>query len=297
MTSHGRGLLAINSAVLLFGTAGLFGKLLAFSPIIIVLGRVAFASLALVIYFLIRREKIAIEHNRSHYLPMILLGVILALHWVTFFKAIQISTVAIGLLSFSTFPVYVAVLEPLMCRERMTLRFIILALVALIGIRLLIPRFAISDNILQGVIWGSLSGLLFAVLTIINRRMVTHYRAERIALYQNLVATVCLLPFLPGLIHQITMLQQLFFLLILGVIFTALSHTLFIYGLKTINARSASIIACLEPLYGIFFAWLLLSEIPPARTLLGGAIIISTVFYTTIHLKQKFRRIVEERDE
>jgi len=108
----GRGLIAINLAVLLFGTAGLFGKILTFSPFIIVSGRVAFASVALLIYLFVKKENIVLDKNVSHYFLMIILGIILAVHWVTFFQAIQISTVAIGLLSFSTFPIFVALLEP-----------------------------------------------------------------------------------------------------------------------------------------------------------------------------------------
>ncbi len=290
MTEQGRGLIAINLAVLLFGTAGLFGKLLTFSPVLIVSGRVAFASLALLIFLLLRKEDLKLSKNISHNILMIILGIILAVHWLTFFQAIQISTVAIGLLSFSTFPIFVALLEPLLFKEKLSVRYIFLALITFGGIRLFIPSLTITDNVVQGVLWGTLSGLLFAFLTIINRKMVNHYRAVRVAFYQNFIAFLCLLPFVSRYITQVRIFYHVIMLIILGVIFTALSHTLFIYGLKSIKARTASIIACLEPVYGIILALVILNEIPDKRTLAGGLIIIGAVFYTTVYTKHKEKK-------
>jgi len=65
-------------------------------------------------------------------------------------------------------------------------------------------------------------------------------------------------------------------------VFTALAHTLFISGLKGVKAQTASLIASLEPVYGILFAALLLREIPSPRTLLGGAIILGVVAYSSL---------------
>jgi len=95
-------LLEIHAAVVLFGLAGLFGKWLTFSPFIIVLGRVFFASLALFLFFLFSRQSMRISPTKN-YAVFILLGLILAVHLVAFFHSIQISTVAIGLLSYSVF--------------------------------------------------------------------------------------------------------------------------------------------------------------------------------------------------
>jgi len=293
MTDRGKGLIAINAAVFLFGTAGLFGKLLIFSPLIIVLGRVTFASLALLIYLFIKRERILIEGKRVHYLLLIFCGVILAIHWLTFFHSIQVSTVAIGLLSFSTFPIYVALLEPLIFREKLGLKYLVLALISLLGIRLLVPEFELANQTLQGVLWGSLSGLLFALLTILNRRLVTYYKAEKIAFYQNVIAMLFLLPLTFRYLTDINSFGELGMLIVLGIVFTALSHTLFIQGLKNVSARTASIIACLEPVYGIVFAMLVIREIPGIRTLAGGVIIIAAVLYVTISLKNESKLIEE----
>ena len=67
----------------------------------------------------------------------------------------------------------------------------------------------------------------------------------------------------------------------LGVVFTALAHALFIRGMMAVKAQLASIIASLEPVYGILIALVVLSEVPSAREILGGVVIISAIVYAT----------------
>jgi drug/metabolite transporter (DMT)-like permease len=77
-------------------------------------------------------------------------------------------------------------------------------------------------------------------------------------------------------------LKDILLLLLLGVLFTGVAHSLFIKGLKNIKVRTASIIASLEPVYGIIIAAFLLKEIPTTKTVIGGVLILGCVLYSTI---------------
>ncbi|MDP4819969.1 MAG: DMT family transporter, partial [Saprospiraceae bacterium] len=108
---------------------------------------------------------------------------------------------------------------------------------------------------------------------ILNRAYVRRYSSFVIAFYQDLGASLVLLPLL--LWTDVSVSPTDFWLLVLlGVVFTALSHGLFINGLRSVNAASASIIGSLEPVYGIVGALLLLGEVPSMRTIVGGLIIL-----------------------
>lgn len=294
MKKPDKGIAAVHLAVLLFGTAGLFGKLLELSPVMIVFGRVAFASLFLALFIILQQNSAgdnATDSKSSARLKLRLLipalGIILTVHWITFFHSIQLSTVAIGLLSFSTFPIFVVFLEPVFLKSSFQFSYLFYALLTLIGVWLLVPRFSWSDTYFQGVFWGCVSGLLFAFLTIINRFLSPYYASGKLAFFQNGIAFLLLIPVAYLQLKAVTFRDWLI-LLLLGVVFTAVSHTLFIFGLRTVKARIASIIACMEPVYGILFAFLLLNEIPALRTALGGLIILSTTLYLT------FRRTTQE---
>ncbi|MBX2874134.1 MAG: DMT family transporter, partial [Saprospiraceae bacterium] len=114
-------LVQIHIAVFLFGLAGLFGKLVDQPALIIVLGRVFFGAIALFILYGYRRQSIRLKQQKD-YLWFALFGLILAVHWLTFFHSIKISSVAIGLLTYSTFPIFTAFLEPYFFKEKLLLQ-------------------------------------------------------------------------------------------------------------------------------------------------------------------------------
>ena len=277
--SKTRGLISIHVSVMLFGMAGLFGKLIDLPSSMLVFGRTLFASIALVLVLGILKTDMRLKQQKD-LLGFLFLGAILALHWVSFFHAVQISTVATALLTFSSFPIFVTFLEPLVFKERLRFIDIVIAGVVFGGLVLVVPEFDLSNNLTMGVIWGTFSGFTFAVLSIMNRRYVARYSALVVTLYQDAVACLLLLPFVGHSVLSLTSAEWVR-LMLLGVVFTAVAHTLFIRGMLGVKAQLASIIACLEPVYGILIAAAILNEIPSARELLGGAVIIGSIIYAT----------------
>lgn len=280
MTPKHHGMLEIHIAVLLFGLAGLFGKLLTLPVLVIVFGRTLFASLTLGAILFCSSIPLRAE-SRQDLAVLILLGAILAVHWITFFHAIQISTVAVGLLTFSTFPLFVTFMEPFFFKEKLLLFDILTAGSVLLGVVLVVPSFDFQNNVTQGAFWGTMSGFTFAVLAVLNRKYVSTYPPVVIVCYQNWIATLILLPFLIANDWALEPVDVAL-LAILGIFCTALAHVLFIRSLVHVKAQLASIIASLEPVYGIIFALVLLGEVPALRTILGGGIILGTIIMATI---------------
>lgn len=281
MSNNRRPLLQVHAAVLLFGFAGLFGKLLDLSPLFIVFGRTAFAALALIVAARLLGVPVILR-SAGDGLLLMLLGVILSLHWITFFHAIQLSTVAIGILSFSSFPLFVTVLEPLFFRERLRSIDLLTSAGLTAGLMLLVPSLDITAAETRGVFWGGVSGGLFALLQLCNRKYLARHSALKIGLYQNLFAAAVLFPVVLTGVWSVTLRDGLV-LAVLGIGCTGIAHVLFIQSLTKIKAHLASVIAGgLEPVYGTLFAFLLLGEQPALRTLIGGAIILVAVVTGTL---------------
>lgn len=270
----GRSVLMANTATLFFGLAGVLGKLSGLPAPLITLGRVCFAGGALGLWALAAHIPLCARRRRDGAL-LALQGIILAVHWTAFFQAIVVSNVAIGLLSFSSFPLFTAALEPLILRQRPRVVETLAALLILPGVALLVPRFSLGSDITRGVLWGLLAGATFALLSVLNRGLATRYPSAMISLYQDGVAALVLAPtvFLLPTAGALTP-RAILLLAALGVFCTALAHTLFIASLRDLTAQLASVIAALEPVWGILFAWLALSETPTSRALLGGALIV-----------------------
>jgi drug/metabolite transporter (DMT)-like permease len=100
-------------------------------------------------------------------------------------------------------------------------------------------------------------------------------------LYQDLFAAMALLPFALAEWESVSVLDVLL-LIVLGILCTAVAHSLFIAGMHGVPARTASTIACLEPVYGTLLAVLLLGERLTLRTVLGGAVILGVAFHATV---------------
>ena len=114
--SHRNGVISVLVALPFVSMTGLFGKFLSHSPLLIVQGRAVFAFSALLLALFAIRKAIFFK-NYPEWIWLMVSGTILAVHWIAFFQAIQVSTVAIGLLSFSSYPLFTTFLEPLFFRE------------------------------------------------------------------------------------------------------------------------------------------------------------------------------------
>jgi drug/metabolite transporter (DMT)-like permease len=282
------GLFQIHGAALLAGFTGLFGKWLDVSPVIITAGRTIFGSLSLLIAIRLMSSNVRLN-SRRELLALVISGGLLTAHWLTFFKSIQVSTVAVGLLAFSSFPIFVTFLEPLVFKERFQYSDITTAAVVVTGLILVAPVLDVRNHITQGVLWGVLSGLAYALLSLLSRSSIRTVPAMTVAFYQQLFAALIALPF-ALLSHEPITMKSFWLLLVLGVVFTALAQSLLVASLRHIRAQMASVVISLEPVYGIVFARLFLGEVPTARTLLGGVLICGAVFAAMLqHIKAQHK--------
>ncbi len=272
-----RAVLSVNIAVLLFGLAGLFAKWIHLPAIGITFGRVLFSSLALGIYLLVRKQSFRLASRRD-LLFLLCAGAVLALHWWAFLESIQLSSVAIGTITFSSFPLFVTFLDPMLFHRKLRIRNVIIAVIILIGVLITIPEFSLENRMFIGILTGMISALAYAVLTIMNKSITARYSGTVTAFYEQTTAAVVILPFMlnAGLRPSAS---DLALLLFLGVVTTALAHTLFISSLKSLPAQLAGICSSMETVYGILFAFMFLQEVPSVREIIGAAIIVVAVVF------------------
>ena len=284
LDNKSRSLMQIHFAVLLFGLTGVFGKLITLPSTILVLGRLISSSVSIFAYMKLMKKDTKLK-SRKHFLSFILLGFLLAVHWTTFYESIKLSTVAIGLLTFSTFPVFVTFIEPYFFKERLQVSDIVTAIVTFIGIFFVVPEFEFGNDMTIGALLGILSGFTYAFLSVLNRKFTEDYSGAMIAFREQSTAAVFLIPYY-FIIQPVVSLSNIFLTILLGTIFTALPHTMFIGGMKYVKTQTAGIITCLEPLYGIILAGILIHEVPDFKVIVGGIIILGTVFYSTLKSKK-----------
>lgn len=282
------GLVELHLAVLLFGGTALFSKLIPLSALDITVFRCAIAALVLALIVKASRAQLRLSCAKDYAIAL-LLGVIVSLHWVTYFASMQMSSVAIGMIAFFTYPVMTVLVEPLVNGTRLKLQDVICGIAVLSGVWLLIPEANLGNDVTLGILVGVLSAALFTARNLLHKRYFASYSGPQAMFYQTAVAVLFLGSFVESKPLELSIdVWQL--LLLLGVIFTAMPHALFTSALRHLSAKTVGLVSCLQPLYGTVLALLLLGESPSSATLLGGLLVVSTAVFETAHSHRSQRQ-------
>lgn len=294
MESKTKAIWGVNVATLLFGFTGLFGKIFSFSPVLIVSGRMFFASIALFVVIVIKKHRFFCG-TFAEYLKYSLQGFLISLCLVFGYKSIQVSTVAIGNLAYATFPIFVVLTESFFFKEKLKWKDFVSAILVILGVCFMIPKFELGNNVMEGVLWGLLSGLTLAFLFVVRKKSVNGTKSSLVVtFYEQFFCFLFLLPLAIYFYDPVVMeAKNLLYLILLGVFCSAYAYYLLISSLEHVKAKLAGIIISVEPVYGVIFAIFLLHEIPSWRTVVGGGVILFAAIYETF--KSENDREVELR--
>jgi len=284
-SSRLQSILELNLSVFIMGNVTLFAKLLPFPATTIILGRASIACIFLALFLLLRAKSLKTKSFKD-FLKIIGIGVLFGVHWATYFHSIQVSTVAIGMLSLFTYPVFTAILEPIFSGNRVDPFSFVLALFAFFGLAIIIPSFHWEDSSFQGVIWGLVSAVLYSLRNILTKEMHIHYSSAHLLCLQLFATSLILIPFSEGLVAMMTNPTYLLYQILLAGLFTAFAHTLWIRSFSKLSVVTAGIFSTISPFYGILSAWFFLNEIPPERLWLGGGIILFCAIMEVMRTKK-----------
>ncbi|CAM1362306.1 DMT family transporter [Tenacibaculum xiamenense] len=283
-SNHLKNVIGLLLATFFISTSGVLGRYIAMPSEVIIWFRSTFAAVFLFIFCKYRKMDFKLK-SPKHNKPFFIAGVFMAAHWVTYFYALKLSNVAMGMLSLYTFPVIIAFLEPVFLKTKFSPVYILLGILVLIGLYVLSPEFNLESTNLQGILFGVLSALCYSVRILIMKQYVLQYNGVMLMFYQTIVISICLLPTL--FFMDISGFQsQLPYLLLLALLTTAIGHSLMVHSLQFFTASTASIISSVQPIFGIILAFFFLKEIPTVNTFIGGSLILATVVIESIRSKK-----------
>ncbi len=283
-SSHLKHITELNLAILFISTSGVLGRYISMPPPITIWWRCVFAAILLGAFCWYKKIDLKIL-NRRDWKSFILSSLFLGAHWITYFYALHLSNVAIGMLSLFTYPVVTALLEPLFFKTKLNIKHVFLGVVVLIGIYFLTPEFNLSNNYTKGVLFGLISSVFYALRNILSKMHSVHHHGSMIMLYQLIIVSLVLWPVF-FIFEAKPTLNDWKALVTLALLTTAIGHTLFVMSFKNFNISTASIMSSVQPVYGILLGMLFLSEIPSGKTVLGGLLIIATVVIESIGSKR-----------
>lgn len=275
-----KSILFLHVAVMLFGFSGVLAQYVQVPAVLVAMGRVIYSSLLLLAISLVKKDKLTLE-SKKDYALIIGTGVIMAIHWSSFFQAIQVSSVAIGTITFSTFPLFLTFMEPVVFKEKLRARSVISAVILLAGVYITVPEFSVENQVTVGILWGMLCSFTYAIMALGNRYFSKKYTGRIICLYEQGTAAIVLLPAL-WLVKVEWRPVDIAGVAAIGFVCTAIAYSLYVSAQKGVRAQTAGIISGMETVYGIIFAFVFLREVPTVRELIGGAVILGVALYSSL---------------
>ena len=275
-----KNVLWLHIAVMLFSISGVVGQFVEIPSVLVAMGRVICSSILLFIIAKVKKESLKLE-SKKDYILIMLTGAVLAVHWTTFFQSIQVSSVAIGTITFSTFPLFITFIEPIIFKEKIKMRSIVNAIILLIGVLITVPEFSMENQVTVGIVWGMISSFTYAIITLANRYFSKKYIGRVVCLYEQGTAAIVLLP-AAFLVPAVWRPQDIAGVLVIGFVCTAFAYSLYVSAQKGVRAQTAGIISGMETVYGIVYALIFLSEVPSGREILGGVVILGVALMASL---------------
>ncbi len=286
MTPTARAHWQIHLCVLLWGFTAILGKLITLPALPLVWWRMGLVVLALLLVPRVWRGLRALPGRLL--LAYAGIGVLVALHWLTFYGAIKLANASVAATCMALAPVFVALIEPKLARRRFSLRELALGVLVLPGVALVVG--GVSADMRAGIIVGALSALFVAVFGSLNKRLVEHadpLTVTAVELGAGTLALTLLAPLMPmifpvfaGPLLALPGAADAVWLLLLAIACTLFPFALSLVALRHISAFSAQMAVNLEPVYAIVLAMLLLGEQHELSPMFyaGVAVLLAAVF-------------------
>jgi len=281
---HFSHLLELNISMLFISTSGALGRYVDL-PVFVTIGVRALLALFFLLFYC-KWKGISLKIAKKHIGIILISGVLMGVHWLTYFYSLRLSNVAIGMLSLFTYPVITAFLEPILLKTKLQKVHLLLGLLVLLGICFLVPDFDIHNSNTLAVAVGVFSALLYALRNLILKTKVETYNGSMLMCYQMGVIGFILLPTL-FTVEFNTVLLQWQGILALALLTTAIGHTLFLNSFRHFSITTVSILGSVQPVFGIIIGAILLKEIPAMNTIFGGILILSSVVIESVRSYKK----------
>ena len=283
--------------IFVWGFTGILGKLIHLDAYTIVWQRVliAVSGLGLFLFFTKRSLRTA---SRMELLKLCGTGVVIALHWMTFYKAIELSTASLGILCLSTTTLHVTWLEPIVMKRRFSIFEFLMGLIVIYGIYFVSSDFGAKE--IEALKYGLLSALLAATFSVFNARMSQDVQPYKMSFYELSSALVFVTIYMlfagrmnSELFEMTT--SDVLWLLFLGIVCTSVAFFISIEVVKRLGAFTFSLSVNLEPVYTILLAIFILHEDEVLGTdfYLGSGLIVLVIVLNALYKNRLAKKTKE----
>lgn len=285
--------LHLHFLVFIAGFTAILGKLISVNAVSLVWFRMVFASILMIAY--VKLFKVKLQITKKELIKLCIAGVIIALHWITFYGAIKVANISIALAMFSTGAFFASLLEPIFYKRRIIPYEILFGIVVIIGIYLIVQS---EIQHIEGMILGVVSAFLSSLFAVLNGKFLEQHSATKISFYEFISGVVFITIYIAffgeGFSSSFFSISasDIMFLLILASVCTAYAFIASVHVMRFISPYTVVLTYNLEPIYGIILALILFpeTEIMSSSFYIGAFIILGVVLTNGIIKNLKYLR-------
>ena len=266
-------------AMVIFGTIGIFRKYIPLSSGMVAMVRGLVGVLFLLLVLAIRRERLSWRAIRQNLWCLLVSGGLIGFNWILLFEAYNYTSVATATLCYYMAPIFVTLAAPIVLRERLTVRKLILSFVALFGMVLVsdILNVGVSGfGELRGIALGLGAAALYASVILLNKKLCGISAYDRtvvqlaasfavlvphVILFEDVTATV-FEPLSVGL------------LLVVGVLHTGIAYAMYFGAMRDLPAQTVAIFSYIDPILAVLLSAFFLGEPMGVGVIVGGILIL-----------------------
>ncbi|MDP5081454.1 MAG: DMT family transporter [Winogradskyella sp.] len=285
--------LHLHLLVFIAGFTAILGELITIGSLELVWYRMAIAGILMFVY--IKIIKLDIRITKKTLFRFSIAGIIIALHWITFFESIKQANVSIALAMFSSGAFFASFIEPIFFKRRILAYEILFGIIVILGVFLITSS---EMGYVNGIILGLLSALFSTLFAVINGRFIEQYKPTVIAFYEFISGVVFLTIFILAMGNtfnaEFFTLSRLDWIciFILASVCTAYAFVGVVEVMRYISPFTVILSYNLEPIYGIAFALVLFPETEKMspQFYIGAILILITVLFDAIFKNYKRRK-------
>ena len=288
MSERIKNLILMHFVVLIFGFTGILGKLITIEAVPLVFWRTAIGAVTIFLWLKLRNK--VTKKSWATIAKLCGVGILIAIHWVTFFASIKASNVSIALTMLAVSPMFVGFIEPFFFRRKIDPKEIFIASVVIVGVAITLK---FSSGYEWGVFLGLISAFFASLFATINGVLVKEYDASNISLVELFFASLVIFLFMAvrgevGLELIAIDIMDWVYIIILAVVATSFAFIGFTHVMKVFTPFTTTVAINLEPIYSIILAVLIFGEeeIMGVQFYIGATLIIGAIIINTI-LKEK----------
>lgn len=269
------------TAMLIFGTIGLFVKNIELSSSEIALTRGFIGGVTLILATIFLKKKISFEAIKNNLYLLIFSGLAVGLNWIFLFQGYKYTSISNATLSYYFAPVFVTILAPFILKEKLTLSKFLCVLMALVGMFCIVGVDGINGGSdLIGIAYGLLAAGFYASVILMNK-FLKEIDSIEITVIQLISATITLLSYVlyvEGLGILSVSSVSMPYILILGIVHTGIAYLLYFSSLQGLKGQTIAVLSYIDPVFAIIISAVILKEQLGVLQIIGGVLILGSSF-------------------